>query len=191
MEKVLKDHLREGEKVLWEGKTEVFPLLDNVTKFKTLAMWIATVAVVTGVLAMYITRNETHSMGFIGLMVVIAVLIVMSPILERRSLLGQKYWLTDQRAIMLSRDKTFYYMEHSQIDVWSLNTDQAAYDCLALGSCIQEDVKKQLRWRACHPKIDLQGQNAQDNVDGLIFYCVGNAEGAVSILKNRAAGKAA
>ncbi len=32
MEKKLKEYLRDGEKVVWEGKTENFPLLDDAMK---------------------------------------------------------------------------------------------------------------------------------------------------------------
>ena len=183
MDKTLNEYLREGEKVLWQGKTEVFPLLDSHTKFKTLVRWIVTAAVTVGLLAMYMAKNEQRSIGFIGLVLVVAIVIVAAPIMERRNLLGQKYWVTDQRAIMMSRDKTFYYMDLSQIDEVKIVKDKASCDCLALGSEIMEDTEKQLRWRACHPKIDLQGQGPQDNVLGLIFYCVSNAEGALSVLK--------
>ena len=187
MEKELSSYLRENEKVLWQGKTDTFPLLDQVTKFKTLVKWIVTAAVTAGLLALYMTKNEERSIGFIGLVLVVAVTLAAAPIMERRSLLGQKYWITDQRAIMMSRDKTFYYMDLAQIDDFKVVKDQAASVCLALGSDVFGDAEKQLRWRACHPKIDLQGQGPQDNVTGMIFYCVGNAEGAAAVLRQRGA----
>lgn len=187
MEKKLGAYLRNNEKVLWEGKTEAFPLLDNATKYKMLTKWIVTVAVTIALLFLYMTKNAEHSTGFIGLVVLVAVVVLVAPVMERRSLLQQKYWLTDQRAIMMTRDKTFYYMELDQIDDYQVSSDQATFDCLALGSSVIGDVTKQLRWRACHPQIDLQGQGAQDNVLGMIFYCVSNVDGAVAVLKNRAA----
>lgn len=191
MDKALNHYLREQERVLWQGKTETFPLLDTETKFKTLRNWILTVALASGLLAVYCANNGKISMGFVGMVLLVAVIILISPLMERRSLMGQKYWITDQRAIMMSRDKTFYYMELEEIDNFQLISGKAAQDCLVLGGCLFEEVNKQLRWRACHPKIDLQGHGPQDNVMGLIFYCVSNAEGAVTILRNRSHARAA
>lgn len=191
MDKALNNYLREHERVLWQGKTEAFPLLDTEGKFKILRNWILTVALSSGLLAVYIANNDKPSTGFIGLVALVAVILLTAPVLERRNLLRQKYWLTDQRAILMGGDKTFYYMELDEIDDFQVVEGKAAQDCLVLGECLFGEVNKQLRWRACHPKVDLQGHGPQDNVVGLIFYCVSNAEGAVTILRNRSRARAA
>ena len=187
MKKKLSEYLRDGEKVLWEGKPETFPLLDQALKYTLLIRWIVTVAVTIAVLFLYMARNAKYSMGFIALLMLVALVVIAAPVMERRNLLAQKYWLTNQRAIMMNKDKTFYYLELDQIDDYQTIGDQAEFDCLALGSSVVGDTAKQLRWRACHPQIDLQGQSAQDNVIGMIFYCVSNADGAVAVLKSHRA----
>ena len=107
MEKELSSYLRENEKVLWQGKTDTFPLLDQVTKFKTLVKWIVTAAVTAGLLALYMTKNEERSIGFIGLVLVVAVIVAAAPIMERRSLLGQKYWITKTNDLLPQGSYTF------------------------------------------------------------------------------------
>lgn len=185
MDKALHGYLRENEHVLWQGKTEAFPLLDNATKFQILRKWILTVALSGGLLLAYFHGNPARSAGFIGLVLLVAAVVLISPLVEQRSLMGQRYWITDQRAILMSRDKSFYYMELTDIDDYQLVHDMAAQDCLVLGKCLFGEVHKQLRWRGCHPKIDLQGHGPQDCVMGLVFYCADNLDTAVALLKRQ------
>ena len=70
-----------------------------------------------------------------------------------------------------------------------LLTDMAAGQCLVLGECLFPEIHKQLRWRACHPKTDMQS-TSQGGATGLVFYSVNNADAAVSLLK-KSTGKAA
>lgn len=185
MEKALNDYLREGERVLWQGKTEPFPLLDNATKFQILTKWILTVALGGGLLVTYFRGNEVRSISYIAIVAAVAVIIMISPLMERHSLAGQSYWITDQRAILMSRDKTFYYMELEELDGYRLVQDVASQDCLVLGSGIFEEIHKQLRWRSCHPKIDLQGHSPQDCVMGMVFYCTDHLDAAVALLERQ------
>ena len=191
MEKELNQFLRNGETVRWQGKPVDFPLLDNENKFSILRKWILTIAITAGILVLYYSKNQNWSMGFIGLCLIVAALILVSPLLERINLKKQKYWITDQRAILMTSGKSFYYMELSDIDDFQLLTDAAAQDCLVLGSEIFGEMPKQIRWRACHPKNDVMKNDDQDCVAGLVFYCISNAEAASIILEQRAAKKSA
>ena len=181
----LREYLRPGERVCWQGRTERFPLLDNGTRMRTLGLWIGTTALTGGVLVLYCHLSQRRSMGFIGLVILVAALIATAPFLERRTLLRQKYWITDQRAILMTRDNTFFELELSDIDDFRVVRDLAAEDCLVLGSCMFGEIDRQLRWRACHPKIALCNGGEEDRVMGLICYCVGNAEGAAAQLRRR------
>lgn len=188
-EQALRTHLRAGEQVCWQGKTEEFPLLENDAKFKILAKWIGTVVVAFAILAMYISNNsETWSVKMVGGVIVIAALLVISPIWERKCLLDQRYWITDQRAILMTRDQSFYSMELSQIDDFQVVQGKTAHDSLVLGGCLFEEVDRQLRWRACHPKTDVQSDGRSDEALGLVFFNVSNAEGAAAQLRQRKAG---
>ena len=184
-EESLQTYLRADERVCWQGRTGNFPLLDNGTRMRTLGLWIGTAAVTGGVLVVYCHLVPQRSMGFIGLVALVGMIIAAAPFLERRTLLRQKYWLTNQRAILMTRDNTFFDMELSDIDDFRVVREIAAEDCLVLGSCMFGEIDRQLRWRACHPMIHLQNGGDEDRVMGLICYCVGNAEGAAAQLRQR------
>lgn len=191
MEVTLRDYLRDGEEVLWQGEPVDFPLLDDADRTAILVKWAASAVLATALLAAYIPSRETPSMGFIGLVILTAVLIMASPLVERWSLRQQRYWITNQRAILMTRDKSLYSMELNTIDGFQVAGGRAPAGCLLLGSCMFQESGSQLRWRACHPKIDVRSQAAQSDVQGMIFYCVRNAEAALALLAERTGGPAA
>lgn len=191
MDKNLMNQLRQGESVVWQGKTADFPLLDEANKGRILRTWILTVAAATGLLALYCSRNDSWSMGFVGLVLAIAAFIILSPVLERGSLRGQSYYLTDQRAILVTRSHDVYAMELGNIDDFHLCRGTEGGDCLVLGSGVFGDVKKQLRWRACHPLTDAQNHGGVETVCGMIFYGVTNVDAAAELLEARSRKKSA
>ena len=87
-EKTLQGILRDGEQVLWSGKTEAFPLLADDAKVQILSKWIGTVAAAVVLLALYI-GNAGDGKGLIVGVLVVAVLLVASPFMEQRSVLRQ------------------------------------------------------------------------------------------------------
>ena len=143
------------------------------------------------VLAVYLSRTEAPSMGFIGLVLLVAAVILISPVAERRNLMGEQYWITNQRAILMTRDKTFFYMELSDIDDLQVVGGTTKGKSLVLGRCLFEEAKKLLRWRACHPKVDVQSHDETDRALGMIFYGVQGAEAAAELLRQGRDGEAA
>ena len=106
-----------------------------------------------------------------------------TPVLtEQRSLQKVRYWITDQRVIMMNKEKTCYGMELADIDTWKRVRGMSDRDCLVLGSSIFDEVKRQLRWRAVHPKT--AGQDQAGRVEGMILYGPEDADGASAILQN-------
>ena len=178
MEERLKTYLRPGEQVRWQGRPAPFSLLEAEAKKQILLKWGLTVALGGGLLAVYLSRTEAPSMGFIGLVLLVAAVILISPVAERRNLMGEQYWITNQRAILMTRDKTFFYMELSDIDDLQVVGGTTKGKSLVLGRCLFEEAKKLLRWRACHPKVDVQSHDETDRALGMIFYGVQGAEAA-------------
>ena len=125
-------------------------------------------------------------MGFIGLVILTAVLIMASPLVERWSLRQQRYWLTNQRAFLMTRDRSLYSIELAKLDGFQVVGDQRTKNCVVLGRCIFPEARGHLRWRACHPKIDVCSQSRQGEALGMVFYCVRNAAEAATLLKSRA-----
>lgn len=191
VEQELQAYLRNGERVCWQGKTESFPLLENDAKWLILGKWIGTVVVSFSILMLYISNNPEWSVKMVGMVLLVAALLVVSPIVERNSVLRQQYWITNQRVILMTKDRSFYYMELSAIDEFQIVKGKTNHDCLVIGSYLFEEINRQLRWRACHPKTDVQSDGNADQALGMVFFNVSNAEGAAAHLRQRKSGTAA
>lgn len=185
MNKNLQEYLRENETVLWQGEPEAMPLMENGNKTEVLRTWILTVAIIGAVLVAYITQNDQWSMNVAIGMVVIGIAIMVSPFFERASVKRQKYYITNQRAILEFDANTFYSMNLDEIDDYKVYSDVANEDCLVLGSVLFAEVNKQMRWRACHPMIDRQNTTNRSRAEALIFYGIKNAGAAVERLESR------
>lgn len=181
-EKELNEYLRKGETVRWSGRTAPFPLLGDKSREQIVLKWAVTAALTCGFLWLYCGRDQAVNGKFIALVVLVAGLVIASPWMEQRSIMSQQYFITDQRAILMSRDKTFYSMELNGIDELRRVSLQGEADTLVMGGPVMEDIRKQLRWRACHPKTDMQGQKKQDEALGMVFYGVRDADLAESLL---------
>ena len=184
-EKTLGKTLRDGEQVLWSGKTEAFPLLAGDAKVQILSKWIGTVAAAIVILALYI-GNGGNGKGMIVAVLGVAALLLVSPFVEQRSVLRQRYWITDQRVILISGDQTVYFMELDGIDGFRTVTGKTEYGSLVLGSYIFEDIRRQLRWRACHPKMDSQSGTTSGAAMGLVLFNLKDCRGAEELLRQYA-----
>lgn len=191
-EQLLQDYLRNGEQVRWHGRTEPFALLEKDAKTQILAKWIGTVLVCGLILGLYISNNPGDwSKGMAGGIALIGVLLIVSPIMERKSIMGEEYWITDERAILMSKDQTFYSLALEDLDDFRLIEGKTPGGTLVLGSVIFDDIKRQLRWRACHPKTDVQSDGPSDAAKGLVFFCLEDGREAAECLRQAIAAKAA
>lgn len=188
MDEIPNNGLRNHEHILWSGKTQPFPLLDSAGRFKLLARWILTVILSTVLLGLYFRDNDQPSKGFVAMVAVIAAVILFSPVVEWYNLRAQQYWISDQRAVLMTRNKTIYSMELSSIDDFQVAHGIADQECLILGSCLFGEARRQPRWRSIHPKLDPQASNSQSHVLGMIFYCPTDINVASALLKARIGG---
>lgn len=186
MEKELRERLRENEMICWQGVQADFPLLDGANRRNILMRWMVTVGLTVVVLVLHISNEEVPNSGFVGLVVLAAVMIMGAPLVEWRSLRQQQYWLTNQRAFLMTRDRSLYSIELAKLDGFQVVGDQRTENCVVLGRCIFPEARGHLRWRACHPKIDVCSQSRQGEALGMVFYCVRNTAEAATLLKSRA-----
>ena len=184
VEKTLDKTLRDGEQVLWSGKTEAFPLLTGDARVQILEKWIGTAVVAVVLLALYIA-NGGNGKGLIVGVLGVAALLLVSPFVERRNVLRQSYCITDRRVILISGDQTVYFMELDGIDGFRTVTGKTEYGSLVLGSCIFEDIRRQLRWRACHPKTNVQSDGPMDKAEGLVLFSVSDSKKAADCLRQQ------
>ena len=185
MEKKLQEFLRPGEQVCWQGQPGPFGLMEGSCKKQILCKWGVAVVIIGLLLWSYITFNTNPSVGFVAMVLLVGVIILASPLAEQRSLRGVRYWITDQRAIMMTRDTICYGMELDSIDAWKQVRGMTEWDCLVLGSELFGEVKKQLRWRALHPKVS--SQEGTGRVEGMILYGLRDADDAAALLRMAAA----
>ena len=77
------EYLRDGEQVCWHGVTKPFPLLERDAKVLILAKWIGSVTVSAIILALYMSNNPDWSLKVVGVILLIAALLVISPSAKR------------------------------------------------------------------------------------------------------------
>lgn len=182
MDKNLDKFLLNGEKVLWSGVSAPFPLLDKRQKngTKVLLQWVAAVVLAGALLWAYLVNNHPASPVFVGGVVLIAALVILAPVLERKKVQGQRYVITDRRALLI-QGGSVYSMGLDHIDDFRLVEDESPYPCLVIGTAVYEDIGKQLRWRSCHPKSNLTS-GASDNLEGLVIYNLKDAKETAALL---------
>lgn len=86
-EQALSAYLRQGETVLWQSGTAAFPLLEQGERWKIIGKWIGTV-IATAVILLLYTGGREWSGAAVAAILVIAALLLLSPVYERYSLLG-------------------------------------------------------------------------------------------------------
>lgn len=182
MDKKLKEYLQDGESIRWQGKPERFELLEGAYRIRILAQWILAVLICGGTMAVYLAMDTEKNTGVIALLVLVALVLIAAPLAEQRNLRGQHYWITNQRIIVMCRDRAFYYMPLQDVDSCQMVRDQTEWPCLVIGSAVLEDAEKQLRWRACHPKVETEVKNTSDWASGMILYGIKNADAAFRML---------
>ena len=197
-EQAFQNYLRSGEQVRWHGATKPFSLLERDARFLILGKWIGSVGVSAVILSMtipgdvtavllrlYIGNSPDWSLKAVIAVLLVAALLIVSPFVEKWNVLGQQYWITDQRVIFMSRDRTFYYMELADIDDIRLVEGQTEEGTLVVGSRVFEDIKRQLRWRACHPKTNVQSDGPMDKAEGLVLFSVSDSKKAADCLRQQ------
>lgn len=187
----LKDYLRKDEKIRWQGEPAQFPLMESGSKGNILRTWLLTIVIIGGVLLAYTSKNPKWSMGFVVAMIVIGVALLCSPFLEKSKISKQKYYITNQRAIVAMNESEFYSLELRDLDAFEVIHDVASQDCIVLGSCMFSKMHKQMRWLACHPKTNMVDNDKKGQAEGLAFYGISNAAAAVELLEESADGRVA
>ena len=177
---ILKNTLRTGEKVLWESGTQRFRFFDGVEGRATLAKWmIGGFCYIIAIGLFALDKSVTAGM-MTAFSLILAVAFVM-PLYSFKALLAQRYFVTTQRAIMISENGTVFTMERENIDAIRIYPVRPGA-AIALGRSIVGEQDKQLRWRSVHAMHDPNSEDVRDCI-GLVFYNVEFAERAVRLLE--------
>ena len=182
----LRRYLRKGETLLWQSQPRSFPLLEGQFKQRIMIEW--GIAITLAAWFFYVERsNPNFSLGVKFLVLLVVSAVILAPVVEWYTLKKQKYFLTDQRAILIGMDRTMYYIDLDRIDKWGTIDDVAQGECIVMGGSILDGVPKQLRWQSCHPKVGWQEEEEGGEVQGLVFYLPHDVNRALELLNAKKA----
>lgn len=157
MNEILKNELRENEKILWLGKAEKFDVLDKTHKKPMLVK--ATVVLTITILfaALYLLYAQGHGIkvkpATIALVLVFAAAISFGYIIDAIKLRGVVYAITDQRLIAIQ--PTANSVEFNTINKLILDTDADGHTSLLCGKmAIKAKAYKRRNLSLCGPYID-------------------------------------
>ena len=183
IKQALEETLAAEERVLWESETQPFKLLEGKEGRRTLLQWVISTVCCVGFAAFRLAQGElTPATG--GILLAIYALLMLSPIVSYRQLLGQRYFLTGDRAILIRRDGMVYSMKLAGDTAAKLFPVKPGA-AIAIGQTVVEEGDKQLRWRSIHA-LENPGQFDGCNASGLVFYNVARAESAIKLLSEKA-----
>ena len=191
MNEQLREYLRENETVCWESRPKPFAALDGKYKMKFLSKFLITLLISGGIGAGHLASGTDVKVGVLVLLAGLVIVVALMPVMERMRLMKGRYWITDQRIIMLDSNKLFHSMEIDDIDAFKVMADEKADSCLVLGSSVFQDTEKNMRWRAGNPKMPEGAGSSKNHALGMILYNAENVEEAVALLKKQGRVKAA
>ena len=174
-------HLRDGEQILWQGSPAPFPFKEKAGLKNLIVCWgLGPAALLAAMIAFIANGGKVLSIINLFLVLVIAISIV-SPIINRRSILSQHYYVTDQRAIVTMAGFEQFFVDREDIDAVRIESDTVQDEALIIGSEIFPEAKKQLRWRACNAALKY-GTQEPGACTALVFYGLTDAVDAAVAL---------
>jgi len=173
--------LRSGETVLWQGKTKPFGVLDGKDGKAILKQWIIGAVIVLGLIAVYYAgARQPSALPGCTLLAVLAAMIVI-PFVEHGSILGQRYYLTSERAVLV-HGKRVSAMERADIDVCRAFERADGSTTLAFGEEVCDAGEKSLRHYGLYPATTLD-ENGKTRVTGMSFFGVDRAQEFLELMK--------
>ena len=191
MKQTVQTLLADGETVLWQGKTEPFGIIAGHEGRAVLRQWVIASVCIFGFLPI-VYRYGSFTPTVVGLLLTLWAILMAAPYLNYRRSLSRCYVITDRRSMVVNADGTAHAIPHRELDGWRAMDLDHGGKALVLGSEILGEGDRQLRWRALHPKLGhyAKSNNGLTEAVGLVFYNIGDIEGAERVLKAHGAGYA-
>jgi len=184
MENQLKRYLYSDEEVCWQSQPKKFSLMDNSTKGPLMLNWCVTSAVTLAFLIYYfaVLCNGTFSPVFVALVLCIAGTIMYWPVKKQRNLQGAKYYITNRRAIMVTRDASYFCIDLADMGNVQEVEDRGGEKCLVLGSGLEKTLRKGIDWRSPKCKLAAHTNGVWECTESLMFFRAEDVDGAVRAL---------
>lgn len=188
MENKAVKYLHPGEEIRWMGQPDTFSLLGKSAKTFVLLNWCVTGTLTVLFLAWYflVLCGETFSPVFVGLVLAIAATVVYMPVRRHQNLHGSQYLITNERAILITEDESYYCVELKNLDGVRRIRDTDGRTGLLLGSGLERELRHGVDWRSRTVKPAIRTEGRWDYAESMLFFRVADPEGAMEAL--RAAG---
>ena len=183
MEELLKESLREEEKLLWSGRPEAFETLDKTHKIpfirKGIITAIVTIAICAGYVILAGAQDAPLKPGVLAVVAACGVFLIVRGLLDASKIRKRmQYAITDKRLIILTdSDKS---VEYSAISAAKLDRDEDGHVSLLCG----EDAIKAKPWK--RRVMALAGTVTNDTTgmcESFAFYAIPDADKVKEILK--------
>lgn len=170
MEEQLREHLMEGEQLLWVGRPEAFDTFDRTNRTSLVVGLIVKAAIVLGLIVGYVAAQDAGSMkpGIIIVVMAFAALAIINPFLVAGRLRKKTiYGLTDRRVLRSGQyDEAVPY---ERIRSAALRTDADGHTSLLCGP---RAVKlKPRQWRGEADASFINSAEAPE-AERVMFYAV-------------------
>lgn len=171
MENIAAKYLHPGEEVRWTGGPDDFSLLGKTTKGPVLLNWCVTGALTVLFLTWYflVLCSGTFSPVFVGLVLAVAATVMYLPVKKYRDLRGARYCITDERAVLITGDESYYCVELKNLDGVRRLQDAEGRTSLLLGVSPQQPPKRGLDWRSRTVKPAVRTEGRWDYAESLLF----------------------
>ena len=126
----LDPELREGEYIRWQGRTGAFSLLEPLARRTILGKWLCTL--VAGGVLLALAGREDAGVGPAAAIAIVlgTAALLAAPVLEWWALRGQHYWITNERAIAMTREHRICSME--LLSFWERLLEKQGGKCAGL-----------------------------------------------------------
>lgn len=185
MDNRIQKYLRSGEEIRWQSQPKKFSLLDASTKGPILMNWCITGAVTLAFLIYYfaVLCSGTFSPVFVLLVLTIAATIMYVPVKKQRNLQGAHYYITNRRAIMVTKDASYYCINLDDVDAVQEVEDQSGEKCVVLGKGMEKELSKGINWRSPKYKLAADTDGVWECANALMFFRAEDADGAMRVLR--------
>lgn len=166
----LNESLLEGEKILWKGRPETFPLVVPANKKGMFIRWLACAVVFAALTVCYslaVSANESLEFNLVveAVILLVCAYAALLPAIDRNKILKKcKYYVTGDRVIVAVGDNDVYALSRKGLKVLRV-PGEAGCVTLLFGSHTAQPARKR-RVGAFVPGKDEKGEL----VTGISFY---------------------
>ena len=189
MENTVAKYLHKGEEIYWSGQPGKVLLMEKSTRPAVLLNWCVTGIATLLFLGYYFLMlcSGTFSPVFVGMILLTAATVIYMPVKKQRNLQGSRYYITNERAMLVTRDASYYCLDLKDLDRVQTVQDRKGETCLVLGSGLEESLKKGVDWRSRNIKLGTRTEGPWDYATSLLLFRTGDADGALKALRQAGA----